>query len=86
MTGGRHGKEAGRARIAVLQCISAGQPTGPRTIAQLLLVKNVIDKNFSRATSVTTHKFIEATSLDSIPNSKFFGRDKLLVKPKTLRI
>ena len=44
MNGGRHGKEAGRARIAVLQCISARQPTGPRTIAQLLLVKKVVNR------------------------------------------
>ena len=45
-----------RAKTAV-QCTSAGQPTGPRTIGELLLLKekeNATDKNVHRATSHTS--------------------------------
>ena len=47
----------------VVQCISAGQLTGPRTICELLLIKKMVtDTNLFTEQILTPPKCVEATS------------------------
>ena len=68
----------------VVQCISAGRLTGPRTMGQLLLLqKRSQTRNFRRATS-DTPRFIEAKSLYAILFAH--RRGQLKCSPNIFRI